>query len=85
MYIFLPRAYIAYQRVAERPLRSYCSVAHLVTIILEKTQERMYEAGIRHPTIPQPKARQTSPARSPSQSRIKRKINDQPNSIIDLT
>ena len=45
----------------------------------------MYEAGIRHPTIPQPKARQTSPARSPSQSRIKRKINDQPNSIIDLT
>ena len=25
LYIILPRAYIAYQRVAERPLRSYCS------------------------------------------------------------
>ena len=63
----------------------YGSKILLCLIILEKTQERMYEAGIRHPTIPQPKARQTSPARSPSQSRIKRKINDQPNSIIDLT
>ena len=31
MYIIHPRAYIACQRVAERPLRSYYSVAHLVT------------------------------------------------------
>ena len=56
-------------------------------IFLEKTQDRMYEAGIRHPSVQQLRLRTRSPARSPSHSGLqaRRRINSQPDSIIDLT
>ena len=58
---------------------------------LEKTQDRMYEAGVRHPSVQQPRPRTRSPARSPARSpgqsglQARRRINSQPDSIIDLT
>ena len=58
---------------------------------LEKTQDRMYEAGVRHPSVQQPRPRIRSPARSPARSpgqsglQARRRINSQPDSIIDLT
>jgi len=47
----------------------------------EKTQERLFEVGIRHPSIRQPQIGPQSEKRSPA----RRKLNSQPESFIDLT
>ena len=61
---------------------------YILYLFLVKTQDRMYEAGIRHLSVQQPRPRTRSPARSPGRSpglQARRRMNSQPDSIIDLT